>query len=191
MNRLFLAVSALVLSVGVASAQNMYDGINVSRNEYFGTARSMGLGNAVTAVGGDLGMIGINPAGSAVANYGQFVITPGLSVSVVEGSYYPEAGMNPPTRFASQRRQSKMTLPNIGTSTVINTGRSRGVKSFTFAFVSNQISQYNYSSNVIGENSQTSKIAEFASGAMGWDESILQDYNSYENSNVSWDILTA
>ena len=56
MNRLFLAVSALVLSVGVASAQNMYDGINVSRNEYFGTARSMGLGNAVTAVGGDLGM---------------------------------------------------------------------------------------------------------------------------------------
>lgn len=191
MNRLFLAVSALVLSVGVASAQNMYDGINVSRNEYFGTARSMGLGNAVTAVGGDLGMIGINPAGSAVANYGQFVVTPGVSLSIVEGSYYPEAGMLPPTPFASRRKEPVMSIPNIGVSTVLNTGRSRGVKSFSFAFVSNQTRDFNYSSSVLGENSQTSKIAEFAAGAAGWDESILQDYSSYESSSISWDILTA
>ena len=190
-NRLFVAVLALVLSAGAASAQNMYDAINISRNEYFGTARSMGLGNAVTAVGGDLGMIGINPAGSAVANYGQFVVTPGLSLSIIEGSYYPEAGMLPPTPFASQRRESKMKLPNIGVSTVLNTGRSRGVKSFSFAFVSNQTRDFNYSSSVLGENSQTSKIAEFAAGAAGWDEFILQDYNSYESSSVSWDILTA
>ena len=190
-NRLFVAVIALVLSAGAASAQNMYDAINISRNEYFGTARSMGLGNAVTAVGGDLGMIGINPAGSAVANYGQFVVTPGLSLSIIEGSYYPEAGMLPPTPFASQRRESKMKLPNIGVSTVLNTGRSRGVKSFSFAFVSNQTRDFNYSSSVLGENSQTSKIAEFAAGAAGWDEFILQDYNSYESSSVSWDILTA
>lgn len=190
-NRLFVAVIALVLSAGAASAQNMYDAINISRNEYFGTARSMGLGNAVTAVGGDLGMIGINPAGSAVANYGQFVVTPGLSLSIIEGSYYPEAGMLPPTPFASKRREPKMTLPNIGVSTVLNTGRSRGVKSFSFAFVSNQTRDFNYSSSVLGENSQTSKIAEFAAGAAGWDEFILQDYNSYESSSVSWDILTA
>lgn len=190
-NRLFVAVLALMLSAGAASAQNMYDAINISRNEYFGTARSMGLGNAVTAVGGDLGMIGINPAGSAVANYGQFVVTPGLSLSIIEGSYYPEAGMLPPTPFASQRRESKMKLPNIGVSTVLNTGRSRGVKSFSFAFVSNQTRDFNYSSSVLGENSQTSKIAEFAAGAAGWDEFILQDYNSYESSSVSWDILTA
>ncbi len=84
-----------------------------------------------------------------------------------------------------------MKLPNIGVSTVLNTGRSRGVKSFSFAFVSNQTRDFNYSSSVLGENSQTSKIAEFAAGAAGWDEFILQDYNSYESSSVSWDILTA
>ena len=65
-----ICVAAVLTSVYSLSAQNMYDAINLSRNEYLGTARSMALGNAVTAVGGDLGMIGINPAGSAVASYG-------------------------------------------------------------------------------------------------------------------------
>lgn len=65
----------------------MYDAINLSRNVYFGTARSMALGNAVTALGGDLGTVGINPAGSAVASYGQLTITPGIMVSSVASEY--------------------------------------------------------------------------------------------------------
>lgn len=189
-NKIILVVGVFLFSLGTVSAQNMYDAINVSRNEYYGTARSMGLGNAVTAVGGDLGMIGINPAGSAVANYGQFVVTPGLSISYVDARYYPEAGMNM-VGNSTILKEPKMTLPNIGVSTVLATGRSRGVKSFSFAFVSNQTMQYNYNSNVIGINNQTSKIAEFAAAAAGWNESVLQDYNSFDNSNVSWDLLTA
>jgi hypothetical protein len=47
----------------------MYDGLTFSQNNYYGTARSIGMGNAMTAVGGDLGSIGINPAGSAVYNF--------------------------------------------------------------------------------------------------------------------------
>ena len=83
MMKFFCAAAAVVLSAAAAGAQNMYDAINFSRNEYYGSARSMALGNAVTAVGGDLGTIGINPAGSAVANYGQLTITPGVSISAV------------------------------------------------------------------------------------------------------------
>ena len=75
MKKLLISISLLGCCLA-AGAQNMYDAINLSEVNYFGTARSMALGNAVTAVGGDLGTVNINPAGSAVAGYSQFTISP-------------------------------------------------------------------------------------------------------------------
>ena len=72
-----LFTALLSLTALYAGAQTVYDGLTFSKNEYFGTARSIALGNAMTAVGGDLGSISLNPAGSAVAGYSQFTITPG------------------------------------------------------------------------------------------------------------------
>ena len=63
MKKIFVSVVLLGAAVA-AGAQTMYDAMNYSQNNYYGTARSMALGNAVTAVGGDLGTIG-----SAVAGY--------------------------------------------------------------------------------------------------------------------------
>ena len=64
-----------------ASAQNAYDALNFSESNYEGTARSVAMGNAFTALGGDLGAVTINPAGSAVAGYSQMSITPGFTIS--------------------------------------------------------------------------------------------------------------
>lgn len=187
--KMICAAAALGASALAAGAQNMYDAINFSRNEYYGSARSMALGNAVTAVGGDLGTIGINPAGSAVANYGQLVITPGVSVSVVGSAYSPsgDGSYDPARRYSS----SRVTLPNFGVSAVFPTGRSSGLKSWTLALVSNQTAQYNYYANAFGQNSMTSKVAEFASAAAGIDESLLASRDAFDVSGVSWDILTA
>ena len=55
----FLSVMALQ-----AGAQGWTDALNFSENDYLGTARSVGMGNAMTAVGGDLGSLTFNPAGS-------------------------------------------------------------------------------------------------------------------------------
>ena len=46
----FILATGLIAIPAAASAQNMYDAINLSRNVYFGTARSMALSNAVTAL---------------------------------------------------------------------------------------------------------------------------------------------
>ncbi len=189
MRRQISFAAAVILSVAAAGAQNMYDAINFSRNDYLGTARSMALGNAVTAVGGDLGTIGINPAGSAVAGYGQLTVTPGLSVSSVSSAYSPEGE----SRYGAFNgaTKSRLGLPNLGLSMVMSTGRRSGVKSFTFAVASNQTVQYNSFASAYGTNSMTSKMAEFAYSATGIDEKTLSSYNSYENSSVSWDLLTA
>ena len=76
------ALTALLLCLGAAAgAQNMYDAIAFSQTNNFGTARSAALGGAGTALGGDLGMVATNPAGSAVAGYGQAVVTQNISIS--------------------------------------------------------------------------------------------------------------
>ena len=67
MKKIVLSAGLFVAAAFFAGAQDTYDAILFSQNHYYGTARSMALGNAMTALGGDLGSIGINPAGSAVA----------------------------------------------------------------------------------------------------------------------------
>ncbi len=184
-----LSLVFLVTGIAKAGAQNMYDAITFSRNEYLGTARTMALGGAVTAIGGDLGTVGINPAGSAVANYGQLTITPGIALSSVSSAYSPQGDLAYGAFDRTSR--SRMSLPNLGVSLVMNTGRRSGVKSFTFAVVSNQTAQYNYSASGYGANSKTSKMAEFAAAASGISEDVLANYNSFDQSSVSWDVLTA
>ena len=60
--------TTIILSLAAAAvyAQTANDAYMFSENQYEGTARTMAMGNAFTALGGDLGSIGINPAGSAV-----------------------------------------------------------------------------------------------------------------------------
>ena len=183
---MMLAASALAFSAG---AQSMYDAITFSQNNYYGTARTMGLGNAVTAVGGDLGTIGINPAGSAVSYYGQFTVTPGLTISS-SSPYFSSWGEDKYTAGSSVSH-TRFTLPNCGISMSFATGRSHGLKNLTFAFVSNQTNNYNFSNQAFGRNSLSSKFAEFANAAYGYDESVLAAYSSFNSSNVPWDVLTA
>lgn len=166
-----------------AGAQTMYDAINFSQNNYYGTARSMAMGNAVTAVGGDLGTVGINPAGSAVPYYSQFTITPGAVIPSVNSSAGNGGG--------NVRSRTRFTMPNCGISVAFPTGNNSGLKNVTFAFAANQTNNYNMSSYSSWRNGQSSKLAEFATAAYGYDEAVLADYNAFHNSDVPWDVLAA
>ena len=186
-----LLYSSLVLGLALCfssalRAQNMYDALNFSTNEYFGTARSMALGNAVTAIGGDLGTIGINPAGSAVASYSQLTFTPGLNISIVNSSFDNGQGNNVPS---GNVRDKGFVIPNFGASIVFDTGNRKGLRSFVFAVTSNQTSQYSFYSEAYGSNNQTAKSGEMAAAAYGFAESALGNYN--DSSNIPWDVLTA
>ena len=61
MKKLLISISLLGCCLA-AGAQNMYDAINLRGVNYFGTARRMAPGNAVTAVGGGLGTVDSDPA---------------------------------------------------------------------------------------------------------------------------------
>ena len=67
--------AAALSSMWTASAQTVGDALRFSDNNYYGTARTIAMGNAFTALGGDLGSVSINPAGSAVNSFSQVTIT--------------------------------------------------------------------------------------------------------------------
>ena len=115
----------LMASAALCHAQNAYDALAFSENNYEGTARTVAMGNAFTALGGDLGAVTINPAGSAVAGYSQFSITPALTFSTNtaqgvspfdDGSlpYFEKAMKSSRTRFNILRRKLHLLRQFLG-----------------------------------------------------------------------------
>lgn len=177
MKKIFFTSIAILVLAATAGAQTMSDALTFSQNNYYGTARSMALGNAMTAVGGDLGSIGLNPAGSAIARYNQFSVTPGYNISsnnsffsssnftvlADDGTYRTsESGSFGP---AFNERNKGMTLPNMGFSFVFSTGQSRGLKSMSVAMLSSHTNIHRDRFVATGTNDCTSMLGYFASQA--------------------------
>ncbi len=167
-------------------AQTAYDALLFSENNYEGTARTIAMGNAFTALGGDLGSIGINPAGSAVASYSQVTFTPGLTftANTTQGVQPPYSSSLQYFQERIKSRTSSFNMPNIGTMFNYETHRSSGLKNITFGFLYNQTANYNEDVFAMGTNSTTSFMGSMAydatiSGLTGAD--LLDDRNSSYN----------
>lgn len=172
----------LMLAAAAGYAQSAYDGLLFSENNYEGTARSVAMGNAFTALGGDLGSITINPAGSAVAGYSQFTITPGLTISTSSAQ-----GVSPFTDgslpyFERKMRSSmtKLSMPNMGLTINWNTNRTSGLKNLTFGFVMNKSASFDQDVYANGMNATTTFMGAMAVDATGFIASDLNASNAYD-----------
>ena len=125
-------------------SQTAYCAMMLSENDYEGTARTAAMGNAFTALGGDLGAVSINPAATAVSKYSQVTLSPGLSIisSTASGVSPYENGDLPYFEKTMKNNRLLFNLPNIGVAMTFNTGRKTGVKSFSAAFVMNKTATY-------------------------------------------------
>lgn len=172
-----------------AGAQTMYDALNYSKSDYAGTARTVAMGNAFTALGGDLGAVTINPAGSAVARYSQVTVTPGVNISVnsatgTEASYGFEKNL--------RTSMARFTMPNFGFTINFDTHRTSGLKNWTLGFVANQTANWQDDLVAGGSNTRTSLAGSLASFANGYDVSALSADNAYDMIPVSdWRAIAA
>ena len=172
-----ILLSAIILTSGsvFASAQTMYDALTFGSENYYGTARTMGMGNAVVAVGGDLGSIALNPAGAAVAGYSQFSVSQGVAFSKTGSSWaeaYSSYDGNQIYEGSFKDNKSRYIMPNVGFSLRFDTGNERGLKSWNFSFLSTMTNNYVEKSfasgfNASGSNPRfTSMAGALATGAM-------------------------
>ena len=191
MKRILIASALLVALAAPLGAQSLEDAYRFGGLDYTGSARSMALGGAMGAVGCDLGSIGINPAGSAVAGYSQFTVTPSLSQALSRSSY----ALTPSEAFGSAQKgnRSSFALPNIGISARYDSFLGTALKSFTLAFVVNSTYDYNSYSYGSGVNDRTSKFAEMASAANGIPKDYIGTNAFYNDSQYYnyWDVAMA
>lgn len=184
MKKTLIAITLLMTAV-TAGAQTMYDALTYSQNNYYGTARSIGMGNAMTAVGGDLGSVGINPAGSAVYNYSQFTLTPNMTISSMNASWsaYPVNGTDTYTGEVN-RTLGRFTMPNVGVTLNFNTGRKRGLKGVTYGFVVNSVNNYTGQMMTGGQNDKTSYQSSMAHDADGFNIDFLNGYLDADGKSI-------
>ena len=163
-------------------AQSAYDGLLFSEDNYEGTARSVAMGNAFTALGGDLGSITLNPAGSAVAGYSQFTITPGMtfSASTAQGVSPFDDGTLPYFENRMESRMSSFSIPNMGLTLNWDSGRTSGLKNVTFGFISNKSADFNQDVYAKGLNSTTTFMGAMAVEANGFLASDLNSSGAYD-----------
>ena len=183
-----ILISVLCLSAALtAGAQTMYDAISFSENNYAGSARTIGLGNAVTALGSDLGTIGINPAGSAVAGYNQFTFSPSIAYSSTDVNFTDDGG----STGNSTGSRSRLALPNFAGTAVWTTGRNTGLKSMTFGLVSNTTNNWLDGFEAKGGGDQSSIFGAIASQAQarGYDPSVMAGSAAYDS--YAWQPVSA
>ena len=175
----------LALAAYAAQAQTIYDALLFSERNYEGTARSVAMGNAFTALGGDLGSIVLNPAGSAVAGYSQFSITPSLSftTNTTHGVLPPDSdGTLTYFEKTYRNRTPGFSIPNFGVTFNYETGRKSGLKNVTFGFITSQTNNWDEDVYAAGTNRETSFM-----GAMAYEATMNGLYGSNLNMNNAYD----
>ncbi|MBO4563881.1 MAG: hypothetical protein J5720_00435 [Bacteroidaceae bacterium] len=65
MKRLFM-IATMVVSATTLMAQDMFEATNVATKDLNGTARYVGMGGALSALGGEISVMGSNPAGTGL-----------------------------------------------------------------------------------------------------------------------------
>ena len=81
-----MAVCGLMLAMA-ANAQNAYDAERLLSNDLNGTARFVGMGGAMGALGGDMSVMGTNPAGIGIFRSNDFSVSMGFNNTATESSF--------------------------------------------------------------------------------------------------------
>lgn len=80
-------IALAMFTVAGVGAQTVYDATNMAQKELNGTARFVGMGGAMGALGGDISTMGTNPAGMGIFRSNDAMLTFGYSMTGTESNY--------------------------------------------------------------------------------------------------------
>lgn len=151
------AVTTGLLSFNnIALAQNEADALRFSDQSPQGTARSIGIGGALGAIGGDFSSLAVNPAGIGVYRRSEFTFTPSIKIGGSSSIY---------TAGATDDNSARMTINNLG---VVFTSAAEGRryknskwKAASFGMGINRIADFNSNYIYSGPNNTSSASEVF------------------------------
>ena len=184
MKKFVLPIIFLLLfcNAGLFAQGNEIDAFTLSNTELGGTARSMSMGGAFGALGGDLSVISNNPAGLGV-----------YRSSEVSGTF-DLSGINTSTNWSGTStdvNKARFSPANFAFSLYFPTS-SNGVHNWNFGFSYNRLKNYKRSYTMSGKG-QTYSMADFAAwrakGIRLSELTLTNNYDPYDNLDLSSDWL--
>ncbi len=189
MSKKILAIILMAtISATAAFSQGMYDALRYSTQYYDGTARGVGMGNAMASLGGDLGALSYNPAASGVYRYSEITLTGGLYTNNSRINYLGNT---------EKANISRFNLSNAGWVGGFETRFSKGLLNVNLAISTNQTNNFAFRTSASGLEATTSYLASLAAnmpaGVSGNDMTIFEDnYTApFYYSGASWDQILA
>jgi long-subunit fatty acid transport protein len=158
-----------------ANAQNISDVVRWSSIDQIGTARTLGVGSAFGAMGGDFSVININPAGIADFRVSEFTFTPSLR------GFRTDAWFKKDSLNNQLSKGSGFGLDNIGFVIASNPNSSWTSSNFAIGF--SRIADFRRNVLISGKipGSITTYFAEKANGKT---EAELDDFIAYPAYNT-------
>jgi hypothetical protein len=155
MKRLSLFILVLCSVYTGVIAQNVDDALRYSQFFYGGTARSMSMAGAFTALGGDISTLFQNPAGLGVFRSSEFTLTPQLFHIKTNTNLFNGNGSDYISSF---------NLGQIGiVGKIISTNNESGLITLNFGYSYNKTNNLNQSVIIEGI-SNTSSMADYWAG---------------------------
>jgi hypothetical protein len=167
--KFLVSILSLFLVVTLTRGQNEDNALNYSYDRPTGTARSIALGGAMGALGGDYSAIGINPAGIAVYRSSEFSFTPSLIFNTTESDYYGTVSSD--DKFSVPFNQ----ISYVGTSRLMRENID-GIVSTHFGIGYNRTNNYNRKSYIQHDGVESSLLYMFAANAYDLTPQQLDDF---------------
>lgn len=173
--RMILVAFAAGLSA-TAMAQTVYDGVDVASKDLSGTARFVGMGGALGALGGDISTIGTNPAGIGIYRSNDLMLSVDYSLSGTESAFRNN-------KYSMSK--ARWNFDNMGFVYSTKVGDRTSLRYVNFAFNYQKVKSFVRSMSAeadLGKDSQTFLMAGMSDG-IGPD---LWKKNPFDHNDIGW-----
>jgi hypothetical protein len=139
----------VILLANVAFSQDFFDALRYSQTNYGGSARSIAMGSAFGALGGDFVSASINPAGMGLYRTSELSFSPTLNINNAYTDYLGST---------SSDRQTRFNFDNISYVGSIKTGFESGISGLTIGIGYNRLKNFNSKIYIVGHDAQTTLL---------------------------------
>ena len=177
MKKMIFMVSVALLVLARTHAQTVYDAVDFSTKDLDGTARFVGMGGAMGALGGDISTMGTNPAGIGIYRSNDVSFSLGYSALNAESKYLGN------TYEASKNRWN---LDNIGFVFSTKIGNQTTLRYVNFGFNYHKANTFHRNMWMAGDLQGHSQLFQIA----GMTDGLTPDHwNSdaiFNNNDIGW-----
>lgn len=143
-----LTTLIILLFAATAYPQGSNDAYQFSQAYYQGTAKALGMGNALGAVGGDMTSVSINPAGLGIYRSDELAMSLGLNDNFHTSTYYSNT---------ANANKFRVNIPNLGYVSSKQKSNFRPVRFRQFGLTFNRINDYNLHTFAKGFNPSSAR----------------------------------